>query len=426
MTSIQNDPKAFPFMVSDKIWSEIPALNTSSFQRLKLQIRPKVINNIYVVPKFDGSLFNLLCIHSSNKIYQFIEAFVKSGKLPPNSYYLVGDLIFVFGSKGTVFSKNPVNQRIHNAICGSYESVDKFLEIMSAYVNQVGLFDISNQILTLHFEAIDVVPTPELTVNYDKAWCPFFGLTIFDSRTNEKSFKLPINEYRDTSFKSIAEVYECKNWTEVYELYDRLHQELLEGNMTVEPEGFVLHIYGEDGEWVPIKFKFREYYAGHKPESKHNLEMAQKLSSDSKYDILRKRLAKFREKPSVQTLIERSIDDLETIQRFYQDIISSGQFGLDQTKPILPKDWAMYWTKFQKNLTTSTEFVHAFQNLYMTVAEHYPQYVLPVDMLRQIFTFNMNLKIPLNLTENQVQLYDLAQNQSKDKIVQLLVNIIFN
>ena len=422
MSGIHQDPNAWKYLL--QIWDKIPAFASSSFLELKSQIQQKEIKSISLVPKYDGSLFCATIHAKSNEMYIYLKALIDSQKenLPPNSYYEVDDLIILIGSKGTVFAKNPVNQRIHNAICGSYGSVDEFLQICHKYVHRPDLFDLEHQIITLHFEAIDAIPTPELTVYYGRAWCPLFGLTTYDSRTCQKDFKLPINEYLDPSFKSLAKVYECNNWNDVYDLYDQLHKDLLDGDDTVEPEGFVITIIGIDGELIRIKFKYIEFYAGHKPNSKHNLIMAQELASNPKYSILKERLAKFKEKPSVRTLVENCVDDLSTIMRFYQDRSFYEQFGSDQSKPIVKGIWAKYWTCWQKNLVASSDFVDAFQNLYLTIAEHYPKYISPTDMRRSIFTFNMTLYNEMNLSQNQLQLCEL----STDGMIKLLMDILFS
>jgi hypothetical protein len=340
-----------------------------------------------MVPKYDGSLFNLTYISNKYPIYPMLKELIDSniGKLPPKSYYEMPNGIFMIGSKGTVFSKNPVNERIHNSICGSYNSVEEFLNIASEYLNSE-LFDLSKQIVNLHFEAIDTIPTPELTVYYGKAWCPFFGITIYDINTNTKTFKLPLDEYVNKDicrFKSVAEIFDCQNdWSNINKLYEDNYQKLLDGDQIIEPEGYVLHIFGSNGDWIPIKYKYKIYYTAHKPESKHNLTMALELTSNPKYKLICQRLAKFRAKPSIADLLDSSVDDIDKIRE--QIILAISNL----TKPanISKRDWALYW-KDSSNINKLMEY---FDNIKAKVSEHYDQYNI-IDLTKTVFGLIMKL-----------------------------------
>ena len=327
LSSIQKDSKAFPYITD--IWDEIKSFDNPLFQTIKKNIVPKKISKLYYVPKYDGSLFNLTYICKTNPIYQIINALVaepkNKKKILSTSYYNGENGIFLIGSKGTVFSKDPVNKRIHNAIQGSYGSVDPFLQIANDYVNKDTLFDLKNSIITLHFEAIDAIPSDELTVYYGRAWCPFFGITTYNSSTDKKNFTLPMNEYKG-NFLSVADIYDCdSDWSKLRDINKSNFNKLLEGDQYIEPEGYVLHIKGENGEWISVKDKYELYYTAHKPNSKHNLKMALELSSNPKYKLVCERLAKFRYKPSIKEILSTEL--VNEVDNIKQIIISTSSLN---------------------------------------------------------------------------------------------------
>ena len=156
MTNVIADHRVLPYIANDfhKLFPP-----TSPNHAISNMIGRKTATQMVVAPKYDGSLFNLTYIGSAHPTYPMMMDIINKSVLPPKSYYFdaISDKtpsgVFLIGSKGTCFSKDPVNIRIHKAILGSYASIDEFLVKMSRIVKH---FDQSNDIITLHFEAIDV------------------------------------------------------------------------------------------------------------------------------------------------------------------------------------------------------------------------------------------------------------------------------
>jgi len=424
MSSIHADPKAYPYLHG--VWDHIPALSNALYRQIKLSVKERKSTRMCLVPKYDGSLFNMMFVDVRNKVYPVLMALIDGlgDKLPERSYYKVefGENagIFIFGSKGTIFSKDPVNQRIHNAILGSYDSIEEFLEIAHRYVCSAN-FNREKQIINLHFEAIDAIPTEELTVYYGRAWCPFFGLTIYDDETQKKEFKLPVGPYDPIGygFKSVAEIFDWENsWDNVREIHRRNYERLLAGEEVIEPEGYVLHIFDdEEGVWIPIKFKYEIYYAAHKPESKHNLEMSLRLTSDPQYKTLCQRLAKFRAKPSVQEIFNLNISYVEQIKKILTDSVDTILSTRPGQRQIMKKDWAGYW----KPSANCSELISIFQTLSAFLAEYYTQLGIQItDKL--VFNFVMKIFDMLGVQKDLANLNGLEI----DRLVELLQELVFH
>ena len=425
MSSIQKDQKAFPYLLN--IWDELENFSNSTYKQIKSKIKPKTMTGLYMVPKYDGSLFNLTFVNKSNTVYPMIQSLIDNNMISTNckilssSFYYVEQGVFLIGSKGTVLSKNPVNERIHNAIKGSYESVEEFLLIAQQYVNDPLLFNSNNQIITLHFEAIDAIPSPELTVYYGKAWCPFFGITTYDQVTDIKKFTLPIDQHKG-AWSCVADIYNCEaNWKNIQQLYKDNYEKLLNGDQIVEPEGYVIHIFNEDlNEWIPIKYKYKIYYTAHKPESKHNLAMALELSSNPQYKLLCQRLSKFREKQSIEQILQLAQTDISNIRDVI--ILSNIQLSEPRQTPdtlvyvIVKKDWALYW----RNKKNISQFFQPMENIKVLLVEHYDQ-LKDLNIEKFMFNFLMKIYESFNLSLDSKKLTDL----NNDQLILLLKEILY-
>jgi hypothetical protein len=307
--SIEKDPACYPYLES--VWNFRP--------EWKKYVEFKKDFKLILTPKYDGSLFNLTFIPDPKFDGVYCERRCKYGKL-------------FFGSKGRFIAKEPVKSRIHNAVNGSYQNMDNFIEMVENYLTKKGL---EKKCVTLHFEAIDAIPTPELTVFYGKAWCPFIGHTVFEN--TEKQYSLPEPE------DFVNNKVEFDTWEELMEYFENNYNRLIEGDEIIEPEGYVVHII--DGEkWLPIKLKYEFYYIAHKPDSKNNREKAKLIAEDPKFELLRKRLAKFRDRAPIETLIG------EKIQSFIDSLTINSQ---DCEKKV----WAIHWNSNKKELDEFGELI---------------------------------------------------------------------
>ncbi len=298
--SIEKDPCVYPYILD--VWDTI---NTNqSWINMKHTIQQKQAKYALTF-KYDGSLFNVTIINEQNIAYQHLFEIFKTHNPAAWLIYSINKGIVVFGSKGRfgLSSTNSVRVRIENAICGSYGSIDTFVNKLDVFFNSL---DTQNNVC-LHFEAIDKIPSPELTVYYGRAWCPFLGYTMFNN--TQKYFNLP-NQNTMQFFDPQSPVIWFNTWKDVNEYFSDNYGKLLNGDQYVEPEGCVVHIYDSKDmtKWYPVKLKYDFYYVAHKPNTERNKHASQTLKEDSKYSNLRERLAKFRTKPSISSICNIFID----------------------------------------------------------------------------------------------------------------------
>lgn len=305
LTTAEKDPALFPYLVGVRQFQVIGTTNPPLILRQEWQdeIHKSTNFKLNVTPKFDGSMFNL--------------TFHPYGKFPINSTFSCKYGYLFFGSKNRFIAGGAAYERIMHAIKGSYGSIDSFIDNVVRFIEA---HNFTQQLVCLHFEAIDAIPTKELTVYYGHAWCPMFGYTVFDDFS--KKFYLP----EKSDMKVVTPIFEFNTWDEVIEFYNTNYTMLLDGKKEIEPEGYVVHII--DGEkWIPVKVKYEFYYIAHKPNSKNNFAKAQQIIQEQQFDKLRSRLAKFRDKPTIKDLLSPILTE------FIASIPSQ------TTK----KEWALYW-----------------------------------------------------------------------------------
>jgi hypothetical protein len=323
--SIEKDPAVYPYL--QDVWNfqtmdfdnKLPILRQEWLKLIQFTQNFK----IRVTPKYDGSLFNLTFI--PHKMFDIpCEYKCKYGKL-------------YFGSKGRFIAKEPVKTRIMNAIEGIYHTVYDFIDCVEKFLEMKNL---TQEKVCLHFEAIDAIPTPELTVFYGRAWCPFFGYTVFNDY--EKHFNLP----KKDDLLCVTEIQDFNNWNDLIYYFKDNYQKLINGNNVIEPEGYVLHIIDNDtNKWLPVKLKYEFYYIAHKPDSKNNKEKAKMINDDDTYKLLRNRLAKFRDRPTIERMISSDINE------FIQAISISPS--------VNRKEWAIYWNSKKNDLDVFGEKIES-------------------------------------------------------------------
>lgn len=338
MCRISMDPKAFPYLID--IWEQSGL--RSSWKEKFLVDGVKKDYKLRVTPKFDGSLFNLLWIPKTIDSFQYFN--VLKTKALEGSYKEHPNGLFILGSKGTIFAKNPVLQRCYNALDGSYGNIDKFLEESYNWLVGSGL---ESKQTTLHFEAIDAIPTVELTVYYGYAMCPFLGYTVLTEtigelgRNYEKSFHL-VDSGSSEYLGVRTPIHDFSNWIEAKEFMGKEYMSLLHGSQTVEPEGYVVHIYdSENNHVVSVKDKFQIYFTAHKPNSRSHIEHAKEIMNSDEFALVRERLAKFRAKPPIRSLVEEEVSWFVDICKWNKETFSS------------QKDVAIYWNKLENRARLS-------------------------------------------------------------------------
>lgn len=364
--SIEKDPGVFPY-IYDILDTAMP--NRKNWYQYISKLDAKYI----LTYKHDGSLFNLTFIPINSKLYNIMNN-SNYFKNNDDSLIMINKYgILFFGSKGRFASSksNPVRIRIINSIIGSYGSLDNFEKCIIEYLQYHYIID---EQITLHFEAIDEIPTSELTVYYGKAFCPFLGYTIFTNLNKE--FYLPdINS--DYSLPVNTPMYKFNNWSEIFEFVNNNYQKLLDGDNEIEPEGYVVHVFDDiNNKWYPIKLKYEFYYIAHKPNSKRNQEAAQLISEDDKFKLLRNRLAKFREKPSLESCLKDSLLEWYNLN-----------LAIDKSIFVDKKTWAIYWSKKRIDLD------NASKNIYNNIKDYYPNIQIKLfDILMRLYDdYNINI-----------------------------------
>lgn len=403
MMNIYKDKKTFPYIFP--IWDQIKCLENNLYS--KENIKEKIPLQIYLTSKYDGFMFNMTFIPDTVEVYKKIIELINGVKEENDdisqSFYKHKNGIFLFGSKRKILVKNTC---VHNSILGSYNSIEEFLDISYEYIYKMKE---EYSITTLHFESIDNIQDPELTVYYEKSSCTFIGSSIFNQKSHKKSFKLPL-EY--TKFKSVCNIIDCKNkWSNVIDVYNLNYKKLLKGDLDVEPEGYVIHILikneKNDIDWIHIKYKYDIYYAVYKSNSKHNKELFLQLSSNNKYKILRQRFIKFKDKPSVENLLNNNIDKIKSIK----DIIYDKTYNNFIDNNIIKKEWVIFWSK-NKQL-----FFNIFNELKIILSEYYISFK-DIIIEKEIIIFIIKI---YEYTETK----NILLNLKNQDIINILIKYIF-
>ena len=256
-----------------------------------------------VTMKYDGSLFNVTFINKCTDVYPFVKKIIDKRK--DWFFNEIQNGILLFGSKGRLMTldSNPVKYSIIEAILGTYNTHENFVNTIEKFVSNI------EENCTLHFEAINKVPSSLLTVYYGRDMVKFIGSTTFDV---QKKFSLPTLDI----FKEVATVYEFETFIDILKFWEEGYEKLLEGDQEIEPEGFVVHIFPKHTNlWYPVKLKYQFYYIAHKPSSEKNKEGAKEIATLTKYDKLRNRLSKFREKVHIELIVDSFVQaSLETLK----------------------------------------------------------------------------------------------------------------
>ena len=318
--------------------------------------------------KYDGSLFNMVFLPKDSGLYNIIQRLLTAKKVEWMHSNLPSGLL-MYGSKGRfgMNSSNPVKARGRAAIIGSYGSIEAFEQVVETFLLSCNL---QHSTLTLHFEAIDKIPSSELTVFYNRAFCPFFGYTVFTN--SKKEFFLPDSH---SPFHSTPMIVK-NTWEEVMQEFKNQRDRLILGDTDLEPEGCVVHIFPQEAgptndalyepltqgqkRWYPVKLKHDFYYVAHKPNKASNFDFVQELMHNPEYEKLRERLAKCREKPSVESLLLPLTQgqSLVTFELFKSTVEAS------QTK----REMAIFWNQ-PENKAKTEELQKMCEHV---LKEHYP------------------------------------------------------
>lgn len=284
------------------------------------------VNDEFVIlPKYDGSLFVVSFIKLNSKEFNILMKLID--QVDSSSYVINNYGLWCFGSKSCMFAKNQngnggILSRIYESILGSYTNVEEFLEKIYLSLKNKNLLYYKN--ISILFEAIVKNPTEELTVDYDKSFCPLLSYIVYD---NDKKIIYPENEL---FLKPYASKVRFNSWLDIMDYLKESHSKLLDGDMHEEPEGFVVWTVDKKSNYqIGIKLKHKEYYVAHKPDSHKN--DAIEIMNDEKYKNLRERLIKFKFRPKIDDIIKLEINKI-------YDILFDTRFYC-----VTRKDWALNW-----------------------------------------------------------------------------------
>jgi hypothetical protein len=312
----------------------------------------KTCSEFHIVPKFDGSLFVLALIKKDTNQYKIIKKLLP--QINPSAWYENSHGVWCFGSKSCMFAKDQygdrgVLTRITNSIKASYQSIDNFINQVSLEIESNGFGQIYES-LSLVFEAIDEIPTDELTVDYKRAFCPFLCWIGWDGI--KKNIILAKNILY---LNPQAQITTVDTWEKVLEFKTQAHVRLLAGSESDEPEGYVIWL-GDTN--IGVKLKHLEYYVGHKPYSKKNIQMAKHIEFSEEYSKLRLRLIKFKPKPPLKDLIGKNL-------QYILDLFLNAYKYLNSKK-----NWALYW----KDVLNIKEINDILEIIESNITVYYPQF----------------------------------------------------
>ena len=267
-------------------------------------------------------------------------------------------------------------------------------------------------------------PTEELTVYYGYSAVPLFGITCYNIFTNEKKYVLPTFVSAIDSTIRLASMIPCKSFSEVIEMFSNSYKELLQGNEQVEPEGFVVHIFDDaNRRWFPIKYKFDLYYVAHKPNSVKNQPLAKKMVEEPQFASVIKRFMKFREKPTMATLLNQCNYTIQISQPAFSAFSAlSAQIGKVPSKA----EWVKYFKEtpsrivpFQQTLNLTAQFVSSY---YPGYVEKVSEYAFSLLMTLYVHFVKTHCSNPDNSDKN----YQDLSNPLVQTDIDIAINKIFS
>ncbi|GBN92051.1 hypothetical protein AVEN_266865-1 [Araneus ventricosus] len=230
------------FLLWNKTLNSVSALRSGLpvFRRnLKTQVTPDQTN--VVTPKYDGSLVNILYVPKQHAHYTFL------AKQFPNAVHHSYGLLFV-GSKEKLIMVKELRERFDAALCMNF---DKFIDGYAHYFQ--------DEMRTFHFEMMIETDSQELTVHYPKNFCKFIGYTTLSEK--ERAVTLAkTTDLRAVEQNVFDDMRECENYMK------EQNTRLLDGDMSCEPEGFVVYVFQNEDLVDIVKTKFLEYLVMNKPE----------------------------------------------------------------------------------------------------------------------------------------------------------------
>lgn len=215
------------------------------------------LGHTVVTPKFDGSLLNITFIHRDCEVFQLICS-------KPIQKYTVNSGIAFIGTKNLLITFDKIIlERLMRAI---KIPIENFLANLAADIREK-----SN--VVFHFELVATDEYGGQCVTYDECFCVLIGMTYFNDRN--KTFILP----KDVNINCV-DMKELKTRSEVEKYVSEQRNRMLNGDLSVEPEGFV--IYSKN---FIFKYKFPEYYVAHKPSChfEEAIILSDRLNGNTRY-----------------------------------------------------------------------------------------------------------------------------------------------
>lgn len=375
--SIEKDVLTFPYIKGHEHLFNNEKLSRK-IRNSNIEVIPDGKYELVLTPKYDGSLMNITFINKTSKIFNLLNDNLPSGDIEKTKIIRTKDGLFIIGSKNRFIALPPVDitfLRCMNGVIGCMSNL--IYNLTMRYI--INPKETEN--ITFHFEAIGDNLNNFLTVYYDDFRPKLLGYTIFNEGGN-KNFKLPNPKYIELMIN--VNIKSFDDFEQLFEYINKKEHELLEGSSEVEPEGYVIHIFDHNNAvWLPIKYKHDFYYMAHKPYSKRYVSKIDEFRSDKKYELLRQRLLKFRNKKPLKDFVEEIIDNFDIINKI-NSLIEGKEFP---TK----KDWVLFWQSKKNELDDISKI------FITSTKEFYPDFKIKIlNIIYTLFEIEINKNNLLN------------------------------
>ncbi|GIY41345.1 uncharacterized protein CDAR_66761 [Caerostris darwini] len=225
------------YLLIDKQTDNVKLLRSGLPTFAMEQSKVQIFDHIIATPKYDGSLVNILFVPVNHSNYTLLKDLFQEENVHHNQYGL-----FFIGSKQKLIMLSNLRNRFDEAI---HVNIDEFINSYTDY------FKDQTCMRTLHFEIMNEKELDGLTVYYSQNFYKFIGCTTFTDDTH--SFALA-----KSTDKNAVEQYVFPTWEKCRDFVSDQHNQLLNGNVLIEPEGFVFYIWNTEGQLMDVVKKCKE------------------------------------------------------------------------------------------------------------------------------------------------------------------------
>lgn len=258
-----------------------------------------------VTSKCDGSLMVISLIKKESPQYSLIKKIIEIQNV--NSYYENELGIWCIGSKDCMFIHDKkIIKKFDISIKASYKTRQEFFDKLTKQVIENGNNRYDN--ISILFESVTSYEYDNLNydyvVRYEESFCKFLSYVVMNNY-EKKQIIYPTDN--DKYLNPQVDVKKFDTWNQVLEYKDELYTKLLDGDTTIEPEGFVVWIGNTN---TGLKLKYDEYYIIHKPTNPEYIQLYEELKTDKKYEKLRQRFNKLRSRKPLEEILNEHLNKI--------------------------------------------------------------------------------------------------------------------